>query len=308
MDRRKVKLLYIGGFSRCGSTMLSNILGEIDGFFNAGELLYVWNRILSRDGICGCGVHVCKCKVWSVVFDKALGAPIQVDCNEMIQMRDSEWQSIKIPLWMWIPAAKSRLVSNVGKYLSNLGKLYSAIGSVLSGKVIIDSSKNPAYLYMLSLVPEVDLYIIHIIRDPRATAYSWLRKKVGFWQTSSWRTALSWNARNFMIDLLGRRFGKRYMRLSYEELVAHPRKVVKTVVDLVGEEQKSLTFIKDDEVELGLNHSVFGNPGIYYLTGAVKLRLDDEWKGSMGRRDKIITTTLTWPLMNRYGYSVFHDA
>jgi len=32
MDRRKVKLLYIGGFSRCSSTILSKVLGEKEGF------------------------------------------------------------------------------------------------------------------------------------------------------------------------------------------------------------------------------------------------------------------------------------
>jgi hypothetical protein len=303
MDRKKVKLLYIGGHSRCGSTILSNILGEIDGFFNAGELLYIWDRILSQDGICGCGAHICKCKVWSMVLDEAFGSPIQVDCKEMIQLRNSEWQSIKIPLWMRLPAARSKLLSNLSKYFSNLGKLYSAIGSVLSGRVIIDSSKNPAYLYMLSLVPEVDLYIVHIIRDPRAAAYSWLRKKEGFSQMSSFRTALSWNARNFMLDLLGSGFDKRYMRLKYEDFIAYPTRVIKAIMDFVGEEQKELTFIKDDEVELGLNHCVFGNPDLF-KTGMVKLRLDEKWK-AMGRRDRIVATTLTWPLMNRYGYLVF---
>ena len=45
MSRRRV--LYILGWGRSGSTVLGNILGEVDGFFCAGELHYLWERRLS---------------------------------------------------------------------------------------------------------------------------------------------------------------------------------------------------------------------------------------------------------------------
>ncbi len=108
-----------------------------------------------------------------------------------------------------------------------------------------------------------------------------------------------------MLSLIGRGLDKRYIRFKYEDYIVHPRRYVKAVVDMVGEEQKSLTFIKDDEVELGLNHSVFGNPSYYSQKGAVKLRLDDKWMKNIRRRDRIISTTLTWPFMYKYGYSIF---
>ena len=58
MNAKKLTVVYIAGYSRCGSTILSNVLGEIPGWFNAGELMYIWNRMSSPDGICGCGAHV----------------------------------------------------------------------------------------------------------------------------------------------------------------------------------------------------------------------------------------------------------
>lgn len=73
MNRTKITLLYIGGFSRSGSTILSKILGEIDGFFNVGEPLYIWNSMLSRDGICGCGAQISKCKTWNRFLTRRLG-------------------------------------------------------------------------------------------------------------------------------------------------------------------------------------------------------------------------------------------
>ncbi|HDO25996.1 MAG TPA: sulfotransferase, partial [Nitrospirae bacterium] len=73
MNENRIKVLYIAGMSRSGSTILGNILGEIDGFFNAGELIDIWDRGLASDGKCGCGMKISKCEVWRTVLDKAFG-------------------------------------------------------------------------------------------------------------------------------------------------------------------------------------------------------------------------------------------
>jgi hypothetical protein len=36
--------------------------------------------------------------------------------------------------------------------------------------------------------------------------------------------------------------------------------------------------------------------------GDVDLRLDEEWRAKMGARDRRIVSSLTWPLLKRYGY------
>ena len=35
-------VLYIGGWGRSGSTLLSHLLGGLDGMVSVGELRYVW--------------------------------------------------------------------------------------------------------------------------------------------------------------------------------------------------------------------------------------------------------------------------
>jgi len=54
----RTRVLYILGWGRSGSTVLGNILGEIDGFFSAGELHYLWERSLVEGRACGCGRDV----------------------------------------------------------------------------------------------------------------------------------------------------------------------------------------------------------------------------------------------------------
>ncbi len=303
MNHQKVKLLYIGGYARCGSTILSNVLGEIDGFFNAGELMYIWDRMISSEGNCGCGDHVTACKIWKNVIHNAYGGKGGVDCEKMIHLRNSVWQSKNIPLWMWLPYKEKQLIVKIKDYLEALELFYSAIGSELSEDVIIDSSKNPAYLFLLSLVSVVDVYVVHIVRDSRATAYSWLRNKKGFSNINSWKSSLSWNARNSAFDFLNGRFRGKYLQIRYEDFVANPKKGLNTILKLVNEEQRSLDFIKEEGILFGENHCVFGNPDLF-KKGKLKLRLDGEWK-HMKKRDWMITTGLTWPLLKRYGYSVF---
>jgi len=35
------RVLYIAGWGRSGSTILDNVLGQVDGFFSAGELMFL---------------------------------------------------------------------------------------------------------------------------------------------------------------------------------------------------------------------------------------------------------------------------
>jgi len=64
----KIKVLYITGWGRSGSTILDNIMGQIDGFFSVGELRYIWDRNLIENRLCGCGVPLEECPIWSQIL------------------------------------------------------------------------------------------------------------------------------------------------------------------------------------------------------------------------------------------------
>ena len=150
------------------------------------------------------------------------------------------------------------------------------------------------------MVQAVDIYVVHIVRDSRANAYSWLSQKEGFVPKSPWESSLSWNARNYILDRVGAKFGDRYMRVKYEDFVQNPKGCVESVLRHVGDAGKDLSYIADDGVALRTNHCVYGNPDLF-KSGKIKLKLDERWK-AMTRSDKVVTTALTWPFMKRYGY------
>jgi hypothetical protein len=66
-DARGPIVLYIAGFGRSGSTVLTNLLGEADGVFAAGEVLQFWRAMSTETCICGCGRAIKECSVWQGV-------------------------------------------------------------------------------------------------------------------------------------------------------------------------------------------------------------------------------------------------
>src|SRR5439155_13251896 len=70
------------GHGWSGSTILGNLLGELEGFFHAGELRRLWGEALPSGAPCGCGAPIGDCPVWSKVLAHPSVAsldPAQVD-------------------------------------------------------------------------------------------------------------------------------------------------------------------------------------------------------------------------------------
>jgi hypothetical protein len=310
VDSGRVKVLYVVGLGRSGSTILSNSLGQIGGYFSAGELNFIWRHNVLENRLCGCGRPFRECPVWTRVMDEAFGGTDGVDPREMMRLQASGTRTRHIPL-MLAPRGERILKERLEKLLINYRRLYEAIGSVTGSRVIVDSSKEPAHGYAMSLVPDLDLYVLHLIRDPRAAAYSWLKKKP---QPDSeeiehmvrFSPALSsalWDAWNASAEALWRRTPEKYLRLRYEDFVTDPRASLERILDLLDERGVEPPLASDREIKLGVSHTVSGNPN-RFETGAVQLRPDREWISKMNPRDRILVTALTLPLLRRYGYEV----
>lgn len=298
---KPVKVLYIAGPSRSGSTFLSNILGELPGLFNAGEVIDLWDRGLLNNGQCSCSMPFNQCKVWANVLGEFFSQAQDSDIHEMIRFRDGAARSWRIPFYLAVPGQQEKMRTRLRPFLDNLVALYYSITVSTGCRVIVDASKNMGYAYLLGLSPDIELYCLHLIRDPRATAYSWRRKKAGLRQQSSFKTALTWISRNVTAGLLAERMMAGFMRLRYEDFVESPKVTVEQVLSLIQEEPDSLPFLTDKEVVLNRQHSIYGNPN-RFRTGRVTIQTDDEWRRKIRMSDYLLVTALTWPLLFSYGY------
>ncbi len=83
-----LKVFYIAGCGRSGSTLLGHLLGQLEGFTTLGEIPYLWDRSLRDNRLCGCGRPFAECRLWQPVVARALGQWTSQDLTEMIAVRD----------------------------------------------------------------------------------------------------------------------------------------------------------------------------------------------------------------------------
>jgi hypothetical protein len=107
---------------------------------------------------------------------------------------------------------------------------------------------------------------------------------------------------NLLFHLLGA-LGVRSILLRYESLVRDPSGELTRVLALSGRPVAAgeLGFVGDGWVELGPSHALAGNP-MRFRSGRVPLRVDEEWRGQLRRRHRLLTSVSTWPLLLAYGY------
>ena len=91
-----------------------------------------------------------------------------------------------------------------------------------------------------------------------------------------------------------------WLRLRYEDFCAAPTESMDRVLSMMGVAGRP-PFEDVATVRLGPNHIVAGNPS-RFTVGSVRIRVDEEWRTAMRRRDRLLVVTSTWPLLRRYGY------
>lgn len=304
-----IKVLYIAGLGRSGSTVLGNVLGEIEGFFHGGEFNFIWERNLIENRLCGCGAPFDECEVWGSVLKRAFGGMDGTQAREMVRLQSLGTRTRHVPL-MLFSWGRRMLASRLEKYLVRLEKLYRTVQESTGSRVIVDSSKLPSYGYVLGMTPGIDLYVVHLIRDPRAAAYSHLKEprpdadeRTYMYRVNTLKSSLLWDTWNVSSEALWRNSSGRYMRLCYEDFVEKPQRTVEGILGMLHEDARRLPFVGERDARLGVSHTVSGNPN-RFRTGQVWLRPDDEWSHRMRPRDKALVTLLTLPLLARYGYPV----
>lgn len=301
-----LKLLYITGWGRSGSTLLARILGDLEGFFHGGELRTIWTDGFKPSGQCGCGVAVKDCPIWRSIVQVGFGGSEQIDPKAYAKLRLScEPKTQDLLLSQWGGRSPAFLIERTEAYRQVLQRLYSAMRQVSQSRVVVDDSLHPGYGYVLAHLSNVQVYGVHLIRDPRATAYSWQKRiKQGLGTYSIRDNSLGWMLRNLAAEGLRKPLAGRYLQVRYEDFAMRPRQTVQQILDFMDESESlavASPFCSDHEVTLGIGHTVFGNAN-RTQTGAIAIRLDEQWKRDFSWQAQAQVTSLTFPLLLKYGY------
>lgn len=291
------RVLFVMGHGWSGSTILGNTLGEIDGFFHAGELRRLWGEALPSGEPCGCGKPFRGCPVWSPVIEQTLASVPGGDAETIARWHRQAVRVRNAPRLLRMRPGHLDSVRGLRDYGEVLSRLYANIADVTAARVVVDTSKRAGDAALLLLLPSVEPSFVHLVRDPRAVAYSW-RKRGGRGPAA---TSRDWVAYNLLDEAVRRKARGRALLVRYEDLVANPRQTLRRITAAVDERHVELPLVGERTVRLGPNHTVEGNP-VRFATGDVELREDDAWRRELPAAARASITALTAPLLLRYGY------
>jgi hypothetical protein len=304
----KLRVLYIGGTGRTGSTLLDQLLGQFPGWFSGGEMAFFWSRGIKEHAICACGTQVRDCVVWSDALADGTG-PVDTRADRMITARRSFW-SVHLPA-MVIPGFARRRMSSLRDFTETNERLYRRAAANRNASVLIDSSKEPHYAYILREGTDLPISFLHLVRDPRAVGFSWLRRKqeaglaTGEFmeQRGPLVSSIYYLVSNIAAELLWRTHDESYRFLRYEDFVADPLRALDAIGTFVGDPVSASEIIRCSTFDISESHTSWGNPGRVGRT-EVTIRADESWKTGLSRWQKFALTACTLPLLLRYGYPI----
>jgi hypothetical protein len=301
------RVLFLGGLGRSGSTLLELILAQSPDVCALGEVVHLWERALLGDESCGCGERFSACPFWVRVGEKAFGSWSTVDADSVLALK------ARVDRTRYLPRLSRRrlsapVVADLRRYTEFYTQIYRAAAAVSGAEVVVDSSKHASLAYALDRATDVDLRVLHLVRDSRAVAHSWAKqvRRPEVRDTESYmprfsplHTSLLYTVQNTAFDRLGRR--RPVTRLRYEDFIADPAAAIGAVRALAGLPERTDAAAVLHGAPPQAAHTVAGNP-LRFTAGPLRVRNDDGWRTGLPRRRRLLVGAATLPLRLRYGY------
>ncbi len=278
---QRLRLLYIVGSGRSGSTLLSRLLGAHPDIVSVGELLnyrQFFESAEERERYCSCGSALLECSYWKRVRELTRHA-----CGE-------EFPDLKSKVGANFEAANRAVIEAVHK--------------ASGGRIVLDTSKRYDRLRMLRATRAFDISVIHLIRDPRAYGYSSLLTELRKGQGPDvlYRKLSRWQNKNLWLraEAVG---GTRYQQVRYEDLVRYPQATLSSILD-------NLHLDRVDDLISAANtaeqHEFSGNSGVFSQR-ALKLDLDRRYLTQLTSRQWRTATLMTLPGLLTFRYPLTRD-
>ncbi|MBI5469886.1 sulfotransferase [Candidatus Kaiserbacteria bacterium] len=250
-----MKAVFILSCGHSGSTLLDILLDSHSSVVGVGEM-----HGAKPNRPCTCGRRAGDCEVWR----DALGA--------------EPWQRREI----YRP--KLSYLLGRGPYFYSIGKkpvddaeftgatmrAYAQLLKRFNASIIVDSSKEVERAELIARDPNVEVIIIHLVRDGRGTTWSYIRK-----YKKLIPYLFMWFLSNVKIEIFKRRFKRRILFLRYEDLADNPEATLRKLCEKIGIpfEPAMLEFDKKE------HHQIEGNR-MRFVPGHA-IHRDDKWRHDM---------------------------
>lgn len=300
------------GSGRSGSTILDILLGNHPEIESVGELINVshsgWvDSEATRSPYCSCGELMSKCPFWSSVkHEWRKRTYTNVENYQLLQESFERYR--RLPRLLWEQHNPS---SRFLAYCDATESLFKAIRTVSKRNVILDSSKSPVRALALSMNPEIDLRLLHLIRDERGVAMSQKKAfdrndKAGLSRETMgrpvWKSIGLWTTFNLLSEVPKRQLSPgKTLRTRYEDLAINPTHELHRVGQLVQANMETILSMAQEETVLDVGHNVGGNR--LRMTEDIRFLPDSEnWRDKLSTKEQRMSWLLTGWLLRRYGY------
>ncbi|MBL4663658.1 MAG: hypothetical protein JKY22_08925, partial [Flavobacteriaceae bacterium] len=163
-----IKIIFIAGDGRSGSTLLDTVLSNVEESISVGECHRFWVRYVENESHCACSKVMQNCSLWSKVEQKLQDKFPDYSASEF------EKKVREIQYYKNFKRIPSLLKSEEWVYFAEVVKaFYTTISEVSESKCIIDSSKSMPWAYLLQQMDGFDVRIIHLERNLTEVANSW---------------------------------------------------------------------------------------------------------------------------------------
>jgi hypothetical protein len=234
-----MKIVAICGSGRSGSTLLSLLLSQDPAVFNLGQMRHLW-RAYERDSACTCGTGLRSCPVYGDL-PGASGNPADTQKLARAFLKDAErhadWSSEST-----LAALRQRHADFLARFGDTLGRLAATTGA----NTFVDTSKVPTFALAAELLPDAELYLLNLVRDPRAVACSWYRKNGSLIATA--KQAREWQRRQQRLEDWRPALGPRFLAVRYEDLAATPSEETARIAAWSGVPIPDSLFVESNRV------------------------------------------------------------
>lgn len=240
------RVLCISGSGRSGSTLLSLLLSQNEDVLNLGQFRDLWKAYQENRG-CSCDHPLQQCPQWSTAIEAAL--PDGLTALDVHRQMQSLYREIRKTRASELAQSTERIRSSHAQCLHILSGVLQSCRERSGASIFIDSSKSPEMAFAFGLLDDTEVYVVNLVRDPRALVCSWANKDGNSKRAA--KAARDWVERQGRLRDWGRKgVIARLAHLRYEDLTARPQYYIETLLRWVGASPASEFFTAANQVEI----------------------------------------------------------